>query len=81
MKDVSYVPDTKFVMHDVDEEEWLFQLCHQSEKLVIAFGLIDTPPGMELHIIKNQSVCRDCHSSIKFIMKVVGRAIIVRDTN
>jgi hypothetical protein len=74
-------PDTKFVLHDVEEEEKLFQLCHHSENLAIAFGLINTPPGTLLCITKNLRVCSDCHTSIKFISKIVGRAITVRDGN
>jgi hypothetical protein len=37
--------NTEFVLHDVEEEEKVFHLCHHSEKLAIAFGLIDTVPG------------------------------------
>jgi hypothetical protein len=29
-------------MHDVDEEEKVFRLCHHSEKLAIAFGFINS---------------------------------------
>ncbi len=40
MHDAGYLPDTKFVLHDVEEEEKVFHLCHHSGKLAIAFGLI-----------------------------------------
>ncbi|CAK9227338.1 unnamed protein product [Sphagnum troendelagicum] len=76
-----YVPDTNFVLHDVEEEEKVFNLCHHSEKLAIAFGLINSAPGTPLCIRKNLRVCRHCHTSTKFISKVVGRAIMVRDAN
>ncbi|CAK9213804.1 unnamed protein product [Sphagnum troendelagicum] len=81
MHDAGYVPDTNFVLHDVEEEEKVFHLCHHSEKLAIAFGLINSAPGTPLCIRKNLRVCRDCHTSTKFISKVVGRAIMVRDAN
>jgi hypothetical protein len=81
MHDAGYVPDTKLVLHDVDEEEKVFHLCHHSKKWAIAFGLISTPPGIPLCIIKNLQVCNDCHTSTKFISKIVGRAMIVRDAN
>jgi hypothetical protein len=42
MHDVGYVPYMKLVLHDVEEEEKVFHLYHQSEKLAIAFGLIST---------------------------------------
>ncbi len=47
-------PDTKFVLHDVEEEEEeeeeekVLHLCHHSEKLAIALGLINTVPGTPL---------------------------------
>ncbi len=53
MKDLAYVADTKFVLHDVEDEDRMLHLGHHSEKLAIAFGLISTPPGTTLHIFKN----------------------------
>jgi hypothetical protein len=41
MHDVGYVPCMKHVFHDVEEEK-VFHLYHHSEKLAIAFGLINT---------------------------------------
>ncbi|CAM6036051.1 unnamed protein product [Sphagnum compactum] len=81
MKDAGYVPDIRFMLHDVEEEEKLFHLCHHSEKLAIAYGLISTPPGTPIRVFKNLHVCGDCHSAAKFIAKLVGRAIIIRDAN
>jgi hypothetical protein len=48
-----YVPDMKFVLHDVEEEENIFHLCYHGEKIVTAFGLITTPPGIPLWIFEN----------------------------
>jgi hypothetical protein len=81
MHDAGYVPDTKFVLHVMEEEEKMFHLCHRSEKLAIAFGLINTAPGTPLRIIKNLRVCSDCHTLTKFISKIVGRTVMVRDAN
>jgi hypothetical protein len=58
-----------------------FILCHHSEKLAIAFGLMSTDPATPLCIIKNLRVCEDCDTSTKFISKIVRRKIIVRDAN
>ncbi|KAH9541505.1 hypothetical protein CY35_14G068500 [Sphagnum magellanicum] len=77
--DAGYLPCMKFVLHDVEEQ--VFYLCHHSENLAIAFGLINTAPGTPLRIRKNLQVSEDCHTSTKFISKIVGRAIMVRDTN
>jgi pentatricopeptide repeat protein len=81
MHDAGFVPDTRFALHDVEEEKKVIHLCHHSEKLAIAFGLISTPPGTPLRIFKNLRVCGDCHTATKFITKIVGRRIIVRDAN
>eukprot|EP01018_Ginkgo_biloba_P026876 Gb_29534 [translate_table: standard] len=81
MKEVGYVPNTIFVPHDLKEEEKECLLRHHSEKLAIAFGLINTPSGTPIRIFKNLRVCGDCHTATKFISKIVGREIIVRDVN
>ncbi|KAH9291812.1 hypothetical protein KI387_043001, partial [Taxus chinensis] len=81
MREAGYVPNTDVVLHNVEnevKEDMLF--CH-SEKLAIAFGLINTSPGAPIRIIKNLRICGDCHSAAKFISKIVNREIIVRDTN
>jgi hypothetical protein len=72
---------TKFVLHDVEEKGKVFHLGHHSEKLAIAFGLINTAPGSPLQIRINLWVCEDCHSSKCSFQKIVGRAIMVRGAN
>ncbi|KAK3032378.1 hypothetical protein RJ639_037096, partial [Escallonia herrerae] len=79
IKEIGYVPDTKFVLQDVEEAEKEFRLCGHSEKLALAFGLISTPAGTPLRIIKNLRVCGDCHLATKYISKVENREIIMRD--
>eukprot|EP01018_Ginkgo_biloba_P009223 Gb_41641 [translate_table: standard] len=81
MKEAGYAPETNFVLRDVEEEEKEHILCGHSEKLAIAFGLINECPGKPLRVIKNLRVCDDCHIAIKFISKIVGREIFVRDAN
>ncbi|KAF3665309.1 Pentatricopeptide repeat-containing protein [Capsicum annuum] len=79
IKKIGFIPDTASVLHDLDFEVNEQILRHHSEKLTIAFGLINTPENTTLRIMKNLRVCNDCHSAIKFISKLVGREIIVRD--
>ncbi|KAF8048390.1 hypothetical protein N665_2532s0005 [Sinapis alba] len=79
IKKMGYIPDTASVLHDLEEEVKEQILRHHSEKLAIAFGLISTPDKTTLRIMKNLRVCNDCHTAIKFISKLVGREIIVRD--
>ncbi|GAB2260136.1 hypothetical protein Droror1_Dr00010991 [Drosera rotundifolia] len=79
IKKMGFVPDTSAVLHDLDEEVKEQLLRHHSEKLAIAFGLLSTPDNTTLRIMKNLRVCSDCHMAIKFISKLVGREITVRD--
>ncbi|XP_010278232.1 PREDICTED: pentatricopeptide repeat-containing protein At4g37170 [Nelumbo nucifera] len=81
IKEEGYVPDTNFVLHDVEEEQKEQNLSHHSEKLAVAFGVISTPPGTLIKVFKNLRTCVDCHTAIKFMSKIVGREIIVRDSN
>ncbi|KAG6782218.1 hypothetical protein POTOM_011612 [Populus tomentosa] len=79
MKTGGYVPDTRYVLHDIDQEAKEQALLYHSERLAIAYGLISTPARMPLRIIKNLRVCGDCHNAIKIMSKIVGRELIVRD--
>ncbi|KAK9265428.1 hypothetical protein L1049_003553 [Liquidambar formosana] len=81
IKAAGYIPDTSFVLHDVSEEEKEYNLMTHSEKLAIAFGLLNTSPGVVLRVTKNLRICIDCHTATKFISKIYGREIIVRDVN
>ncbi|XP_011626789.1 pentatricopeptide repeat-containing protein At2g15690-like [Amborella trichopoda] len=79
MKEAGYVPDTRYVLHDIDQEAKEQALLYHSERLAIAYGLISTPANTPLRIIKNLRVCGDCHNAIKIMSKIVGRELIVRD--
>ncbi|CAL4927530.1 unnamed protein product [Urochloa decumbens] len=74
-----YVPDTRHVLHDVDEGAKARALMYHSERLAIAFGLVSTPPGTPLRVMKNLRICGDCHNAVKLIAKVTAREIVVRD--
>lgn len=76
-----YVEDTRFVWHDVREEEKKRLLHGHSERLAIAFGLIRTPEGTPIRISKNLRVCCDCHAFTKLVSKLFEREIVVRDAN
>ncbi|PUZ40342.1 hypothetical protein GQ55_9G415500 [Panicum hallii var. hallii] len=79
MRKMGYVPRTEFVYHDLEEGVKEQLLSYHSERLAIAFGLLNTSPGTRLVIIKNLRVCGNCHDAIKYISKIVDREIVVRD--
>ncbi|KAF5958972.1 hypothetical protein HYC85_000181 [Camellia sinensis] len=81
IKELGYVPNTNFVLHDVEEkqkEQYLFQ---HSEKIAVAFGLISTSKSKPIRIFKNLRVCGDCHTAMKYISIATGREIVLRDSN
>ncbi|GAB2237442.1 hypothetical protein Droror1_Dr00015344 [Drosera rotundifolia] len=79
LKEQVYVPDTRYVLHDIDQEAKEQSLLYHSERLAIAYGLISTPPRTPLRIMKNLRICGDCHNAIKIMSRIVGRELIVRD--
>ncbi|XP_039141221.1 pentatricopeptide repeat-containing protein At1g08070, chloroplastic-like [Dioscorea cayenensis subsp. rotundata] len=79
--EAGYLPDTKQVLLDIEEEEKENALFFHSEKLAIAIGLLYTSPDETIRVVKNLRVCRDCHHVMKIISKVYCREIIMRDRN
>ena len=82
IKAAGYVPLTDSVPHEAMDDGLKEKLLHHhSERIAIAFALITMPIGKPIIVKKNIRVCVDCHSAIKFISKVTGRKIIVRDNS
>ncbi|KAF5456718.1 hypothetical protein F2P56_026165 [Juglans regia] len=81
LKGAGYAPTTSEVLLDIDEEDKEDALNRHSEKLAIAFALLNTPPGTPIRIVKNLRVCNDCHAATKFISRIYNREIVVRDRN
>ncbi|KAJ4960625.1 hypothetical protein NE237_020535 [Protea cynaroides] len=76
---LGHVPDTNSVLHALTEHEKAEVLRGHSEKLAIAFGLLNTPEGVTVRVCKNLRICVDCHNAAKLVSKVVERDIVVRD--
>nr|KJB64999.1 hypothetical protein B456_010G075400 [Gossypium raimondii] len=82
LQEAGFMPDTKLVLHNVEEEEKFASICYHSEKLALAYGLIKNPHATTpIRIMKNIRVCGDCHMFMKLVSKVIGRPIILRDSN
>ncbi|KAI0527472.1 hypothetical protein KFK09_003073 [Dendrobium nobile] len=81
LKAQGYIPQTDLILYDLEEAQKQRALAVHSEKLAIAFGLISTLPGTTIRIVKNLRVCSDCHTFTKFISKITGKKIVVRDRN
>ncbi|VVB03752.1 unnamed protein product [Arabis nemorensis] len=81
IRNLGYVPDTGSVFHDVETEEKESSLSHHSEKLAIAFGLINARAEHPIRVMKNLRTCDDCHVFAKFVSRLTSRDIIMRDKN
>lgn len=80
LQEFGYIPNMTSILHDINEEEKEMTLRVHSEKLAVAFGILNSTPGTTIQVIKNLRVCGDCHSVIKLISKIVNREIVVRDS-
>eukprot|EP00246_Nothoceros_aenigmaticus_P011389 TRINITY_DN3075_c0_g1_i1.p1 TRINITY_DN3075_c0_g1~~TRINITY_DN3075_c0_g1_i1.p1 ORF type:complete len:208 (-),score=26.79 TRINITY_DN3075_c0_g1_i1:118-741(-) len=63
------------------EQEEENALCGHAEKLALAYGLLNSPAGTTLRVMKNLRMCVDCHNSTKIMSRLERREIIVRDTH
>ncbi|XP_027096019.2 pentatricopeptide repeat-containing protein At3g63370, chloroplastic isoform X1 [Coffea arabica] len=81
VKGGGYVPQTKYVLHNVEEEEKIKLLTGHSERLAISYGLLNTTSRTPIRITKNLRVCGDCHNFTKLTSKYLKREIIVRDAS
>lgn len=79
IREAGYVPQTKFALYDLEQENKEELLSYHSEKLAVAF-ILTRQSIMPLRIMKNLRVCGDCHSAFLYISKVFGRQIVLRDS-
>ncbi|URE26989.1 PPR repeat [Musa troglodytarum] len=76
-----YTPDASQVLLDVEEEEKRRMVAAQSQKLAIAFALLNTSQGSPIRIITNLRMGKDCHTYTALVSTIFEREIMVRDRN
>ncbi|KAI3684616.1 hypothetical protein L6452_33840 [Arctium lappa] len=83
LKGLGYVAETSLAMRDVEDEDKDRELNHHSEKLAFVFAIKhgESKSFGAIRIVKNIRICVDCHNFMKFASELVGREIIVRDSN
>ncbi|GMP94174.1 hypothetical protein CsSME_00043722 [Camellia sinensis var. sinensis] len=75
-----YIPDfSQATLVDELDRGKKNSLRLHSERLAIAFGLLNTRPGVPIRVFKNLRVCNDCHNVTKLISSIYDVEIIVRD--
>ncbi|CAA0836064.1 Pentatricopeptide repeat-containing protein [Striga hermonthica] len=57
------------------------EVLYHSEKLAIAFVILETPPGTTVRVAKDLRICADCHNFCKILSAVYDRKVVVRDRN
>ncbi|KAM7254342.1 hypothetical protein ACFE04_032024 [Oxalis oulophora] len=66
---------------DVNENEQRIVKYH-SERLAIAFGLINTAKlRITLRIMQEHRICEDCHNAVMLMAMATGRKIVVKDAD
>ncbi|WOL15454.1 pentatricopeptide repeat-containing protein [Canna indica] len=81
MNRLLYKVEIQYDLHDVEEDQKEELLSYHSERLALAFALIELPSEIPIRIYKNLRVCGDCHSFLKTASRITDREIIARDTN
>ncbi|XP_062176653.1 pentatricopeptide repeat-containing protein At2g03880, mitochondrial [Alnus glutinosa] len=76
---VGYVPDTNFVLQDLEGEQREDSLRYHSEKLAIVFGMMSLSREKTIRIRKNIRICGDCHIFAKLVTKIEQQTIVIRD--
>ncbi len=69
------MPDIKFQLHDVEDEDKMLCVGNHSENPAIAFALISTPPGNYTLHLQKFADGGDCHCAIEVIWKIVVRGM------
>uniref|UniRef100_A0A0A0LRW6 DYW domain-containing protein n=2 Tax=Cucumis sativus TaxID=3659 RepID=A0A0A0LRW6_CUCSA len=82
VKALGYEPieDVEVIEKEENEERVLSSTVLHSEKLAIAFGLLNLPTATPIRVVKSITMCRDCHNFIRFISLLKGREIVIRDS-
>ncbi|XP_023642956.1 pentatricopeptide repeat-containing protein At1g71420 isoform X2 [Capsella rubella] len=87
LKEMGYVPEMRSASQDIEEEEQKEEhLLHHSEKLALAFAVMEGRTSGDcgvnmIQIIKNIRICIDCHNFMKLASKLLGKEILLRDSN
>ncbi|KAK6935646.1 Pentatricopeptide repeat [Dillenia turbinata] len=71
--------DTSLILHDIENEEKESAARYHTERIAVAFGIMNTPPGQTVRVVKNLRTCTNCHAALKLMSEIFKRELIVRD--
>ncbi|RRT68360.1 hypothetical protein B296_00036087 [Ensete ventricosum] len=72
------IPDFDGTLLEIEEDSEDIVGTH-SEKLAVAFGLVNLPTFRAIRIVKSVRICTDCHTICKLISKLYKREILIKD--
>lgn len=81
MKEEGYFLRLNYALTKGEQMQKETTFCGHTERLALAFGILSLPPRKVIRITKNLRVCIDCHEVAKYVSKMVGREIVLRDSN
>ncbi|PKA53238.1 Pentatricopeptide repeat-containing protein [Apostasia shenzhenica] len=76
-----YRADTSEVVNDICEADKKKVIAGHSQKIAIAFALLNTNPGSAIRVYTNLRMSNECHTYTALISKIFERPITVRDRN
>ncbi|CAF1317799.1 unnamed protein product [Rotaria sordida] len=77
-----YKYDESWIARPLNNDETVESvLSGHSERLAIAYNLIQRPTPTRIQVVKNLRVCGDCHTWTKLVAKTRRCLIVVRDAN
>ncbi|KAL6206030.1 hypothetical protein ACLB2K_023281 [Fragaria x ananassa] len=84
MRLAGFVPNTDFVLQDVDQEEKVGTLCNHSEKLAVAFAMLNLNGESTIRDYVNVNECGyimqdQCHPEFKALESLDGFRLIIVD--
>jgi hypothetical protein len=73
-----YVPDTSFVLHEVEEHQKKYFLFYHSAQLAATYELLNTRPRKPIRILNNIILCGNCHTFLKYVSIITKRDFFKR---
>nr|GMD62515.1 pentatricopeptide repeat-containing protein At3g24000, mitochondrial-like [Ipomoea batatas] len=79
LNSAGYIPNTGYSLRNVTDQEKRANLLHHSERLALAFALLNDNTNNTIRIFKNLRICGDCHEFMKLLSGITHREIVIRD--
>ncbi|KAK4857124.1 hypothetical protein QYF36_024796 [Acer negundo] len=79
MEETGYIFNRSELLPMIEEEEYGGVRLHHTEMKAVAFGLISSPHGMPIRVVKSVRMCGYCHYACKLMSTFIDREIVIKD--